>query len=311
MGIAQYPEDAKFADSLLQRADNAMRDAQSRGGGFRFYCEETDAAAARKLKIEHMLHEAFDNGELRLAFQPLINVANGQVVGAEALLRWQQEDGVEISPAEFVPVAEECGLIIRIGDFVLEEACRQLKNWKREGYSSLRMSVNVARAQLMSGSFVDKVREVLQQFELASADLDLELSERGVLSGDYEVITQLHELKQLGVRLSIDDFGVGESAISYLKELPVDVMKIDRSYISGLTDGGKDAAITAGMIALGQSLDLTVVAEGVETPEQLSILQKLGCDEYQGFHMSAAIPSRRIRKANTENPKKIAPPSRT
>ena len=290
MGIAKFPQDASDVDSLLQRADNAMRDAQSRGGGFRFYCAETDAAAVRKLKVEHMLHEAFENGELRLAYQPITNVSSGQIVGAEALLRWQQPDGIEIMPAEFVPVAEECGLMDRIGEFVLNEACRQLKAWQIEGISSLRMSVNVAKVQLMTGGFVEMVQSILRQHSLRPGDLDLELSERGVLSGDYDVINTLHKLKSLGVRLSIDDFGVGESAISYLKELPVDVMKIDRSYIAGLVRGGKDAAITSGMVALGQSLDMTVVAEGVETQEQLEILQQLGCDEYQGFYQSIAVP---------------------
>jgi len=304
VGVALYPQDASEVDSLLQRADNAMRDAQSRGGGYRFYCEETDAAAVRKLKIEHMLHEAFDNGELRLAYQPITTVSDGQIVGAEALLRWQQEDGIEISPAEFVPVAEDAGMMNRIGEFVLEEACRQLKAWQEDGFPSLRMSVNVAKLQLMSGGFVNMVQAVLNQYGLQPADLDLELSERGVLSGDYEVISQLHELKRLGVRLSIDDFGVGDSAISYLKELPVDVMKIDRSYIAGLADGGKDAALTSGMVALGQSLKLTVIAEGVETPEQLSILQDLGCDEYQGFLLSPAIPSEEFTKLIQKTQKK-------
>lgn len=291
IGAAVYPEDADSADSLLQRADNAMRDAQSRGGGFRFYCTETDAAAARKLKVEHMLHEAFERGDLRLSYQPLTDVASGRILGAEALLRWQQPDKSYIPPDEFVPIAEECGLMVRIGEFVLDEACRQLNAWQSDGFQSFRMSVNVARCQLMSGGFVDTVRRMLQNHGVEPACLDLELSERGVLSGNHDVISQLHELKQLGVRLSIDDFGTGDSAIAYLKDLPIDMVKIDRSYISGLSDSDKDAAITSAMIALGQRLNLTVVAEGVETSEQLKILQNLGCDEYQGFLLSPAISS--------------------
>ena len=291
IGAAVYPQDADSADSLLQRADNAMRDAQSRGGGFRFYCAETDAAAERKLRIEHMLHEAFEREELRLSYQPLTDVASGRIVGAEALLRWQQPDKSYIPPAEFVPVAEDCGLMIKIGEFVLDQACRQLKAWQLDGFPSFRMSVNVAKCQLMSGRFVDTVQRVLKKHSVDPSCLDLELSERGVLSGDYDVISQLHELKQLGVRISIDDFGTGDSAIAYLKELPIDVVKIDRSYIDGLAQSDKDAAITSAMVALGQKLDLIVVAEGVETLEQLEILQDLGCDEYQGFHISPAVPS--------------------
>ena len=181
--------------------------------------------------------------------------------------------------------------MIQIGEFVLDQACRQLKVWQLDGFPSFRMSVNVAKCQLMSGGFVGMVQLMVKKHSVAPASLDLELSERGVLSGDYEVMSQLHELKQLGVRLSLDDFGTGDSAIAYLKELPIDVIKIDRSYINGLMEGRKDAAITSAMVALGQRLNLTVVAEGVETAEQLSILQDLGCDEYQGFHLSPAVPS--------------------
>lgn len=304
IGAAVFPQDADSADSLLQRADNAMRDAQSRGGGFRFYCAETDAAAARKLKIEHMLHESFERGELRLSYQPLTDVASGQILGAEALLRWQQPDKSYISPAEFVPIAEECGLMIRIGEFVLDQACRQLKAWQMNEFPSFRMSVNVARCQLMSGGFVDTVRRQVKKHGVDPACLDLELSERGVLSGNHDVISQLQELKQLGVRLSIDDFGTGDSAIAYLKDLPIDVVKIDRSYISGLAKSDKDAAITSGMIALGQRLKLTVVAEGVETAEQLEILQNLGCDEYQGFHLSPAVSSGEFVKLMLKTRKK-------
>lgn len=291
VGVAIYPEDASDADSLLQRADNAMRHARNRGGGFRYYCAETDAAAARKLKIEHMLHEAFDRGELKLAYQPLTEIASGHIVGAEALLRWQQPDSSFIPPDVFVPIAEESGLMIRIGEFVLDQACEQLEAWQLKGDSSFRMSVNVSKCQLMDDDFVNKVEQSLKKYNVKPSCLDLELSERGVLSGDRGVISQLHELKKLGVKLSIDDFGTGDAAISYLKELPVDILKIDRSYINGLSDGSKDTAITSAMVTLGQRLDLTVVAEGVETPEQLSILQELGCDEYQGFYLSPAIPA--------------------
>jgi diguanylate cyclase (GGDEF)-like protein len=296
IGVALFPQDADDVDSLLQRADNAMRDARNRGGGFRIYCAETDAAAARKLKIEHMLHEALERGELRLAYQPLTDVASGRVLGAEALLRWQQPDKSFIPPGEFVPIAEESGLMIRIGEFVLDEACRQLKAWQHDGYPAFRMSVNVSRCQLMSGNFVNTVDRLLMKHDLDPATLDLELSERGVLAGDYEVIKQLHELKTLGVRLSLDDFGTGDSAIAYLKDLPIDVMKIDRSYVNGLTESGKDAAIASAMVALGQRLNLIVVAEGVETIEQLTILQDLGCDEYQGFYLSPAVPSEDFAK---------------
>jgi diguanylate cyclase (GGDEF)-like protein len=288
LGVALYPQDADDADSLLQRADNAMRDAQSRGGGFRYYCAETDAAAARKLRIENLLHEALDRDELALAYQPINAVEGGRVIAAEALLRWPQQDGRFIPPDEFVPVAEESGLIIRIGEYVLDEACRQLKAWHQAGFTLPHICVNVAKAQLISAGFADSVKRILDRHELDARRLELEISERGVLSGDYDVINQLLELRNLGVRLSVDDFGTGKSAIAYLKDLPIDVLKIDRSYIAGLTVDHQDEAITSAMVALGQRLDLAVIAEGVETAEQLAILRDFGCDAFQGFLVSKA-----------------------
>lgn len=289
VGVALYPQDASDADSLLQRADNAMRDAQSRGGGFKFYCTETDAAAARKLRLEHMLHEAMNTSSLSLAYQPIVDANTGEYSGAEALLRWQQDDDTFISPTEFVPIAEESGLMARVGEFVLDQACMKLREWRDSGIELPYICVNVSKVQLMHGGFAQTVRRVLEVHGLNPEQLELELSERGVLSGDFDVISQLHEIKELGVRLSIDDFGTGDSAIAYLKELPVDVLKIDRSYINGLTDNRKDAAIISAMIALGHSLDLRIVAEGVETREQFDALKKLGCDLMQGFYLSQPV----------------------
>ncbi len=291
LGIALYPQDAEDVDQLLQRADNAMRDAQSRGGGFRYYCSETDRAAARKLKIEHMLHEALDSEELSVAYQPIVGVADGNVVAFEALLRWQRPDGTTIPPEEFIAVAEESGLMLRTGEYVLSRACQHLAAWRHSGAVVSYVCVNVAKVQLMSPEFVKTVQRVLAEYQLAPRDLELEISERGVLSGDYQVISHLQELKDIGVRLSIDDFGTGDSAIAYLKELPVGTLKIDRSYIAGFGGDGKHTAIASAIVALGQRLNLTVVAEGVESLEQLDLLRELGCDCYQGF--LAAKPMQR------------------
>ncbi len=296
LGIALYPQDAEDSDSLLQRADNAMREAQSRGGGFKFYCVESDAAAARKLKVEHLLHEALDRNELNLAYQPIVRAADVSLVAVEALLRWRRPDGTELPPKEFIGVAEESGLMIRMGEYVLDEACRQHREWHDAGFEPPLMCVNVSKVQLMSGGFVRFVRRCLERYELDPASLEFELSERGVLSGNYDVINQLHELRSLGVRLSIDDFGTGDSAIAYLKDLPVDALKIDRSYVAGLHDNRKDFAIASAMVALGQRLDLHVIAEGVETPDQLTSLRDLGCDAVQGFLISEAVPPQAVEK---------------
>ena len=291
IGAAIYPQDADTADRLLQRADNAMRDAQSRGGGFKYFCPETDAAAARKLKIEHKLHEALDKGELMLAYQPISETQSQRVAAAEALLRWPQEDGSFIPPSDFIPVAEESGLIMRIGEFVLDEACRQLKTWHQSGIPLPRICVNVAKPQLNSSGFAGLVARIVEGHGLEPHNVELEISERGVLSGNADVLGQLHELARLGVRLSVDDFGTGDSAIAYLKDLPVDVLKIDRSYISGLDRNHKDEAIASAMVALGQRLELEVIAEGVETEEQLEVVTRMGCNAFQGFLVSEALPA--------------------
>ena len=295
LGIALYPEDADNVDSLLQRADNAMREAQGRGGGFKYYCWEFDAAAARKLKIEHLLHEALDRGELTLEYQPIVSTSDGRVTSAEALLRWNNETH-DVTPSEFIKVAEESGLMIRTGEYVLEEACRQLGEWRASGVAVPRVCVNVAKVQLMSGALASVAKRMLDRYGINPPDLELELSERGVLSGDYDVISQLRELRALGVRLSVDDFGTGDSAIAYLKELPVDVLKIDRSYVAGLTSNRKDHAIASAMVALGQRLDLEVVAEGVETAEQLDSLRALKCDAVQGYLVSRALKPQAFEK---------------
>ncbi len=289
LGVAVYPNDADDVDQLLQRADNAMRVAQGRGGGFKYYCSETDRAAVRKLKLEHMLHEALERDELSVVYQPILNVASGKVTAVEALLRWKQADNTYISPDEFIPVAEESGLMLRTGEYVLEQACRQFASWRHSGHSLSRVCVNVAKAQLMSPDFVATVKRTLESTKIDANDLELEISERGVLSGNADVLEQLREIKELGVKLSIDDFGTGDSAIAYLKELPVDTLKIDRSYIAGFADDGKDIAIASAMVALGQRLNLSVIAEGVETGEQLNVLRGFGCDSYQGFLATAAL----------------------
>ena len=296
LGIALYPQDASDVDSLLQRADNAMRDAQSRGGGFQFYCADADAAAARKLKIEHLLHGALNESQLSLQYQPIFSARTGGLSGVEALLRWEQEDGTFIGPEEFVPIAEESGLMSRVGEFVLEQACRQFSRWRDENLDIGLVCVNVSKVQLMDGRFAEVVHRIIETHHIAPQMLELELSERGALSGDYEVINQLHGIKDLGVRLSVDDFGTGDSAIAYLRELPVDVLKIDRSYVAGMESNPKDAAIISAIIALGHSLDMTIVAEGVQSEEQQNALRELGCDELQGFYLSQPVDGRQITK---------------
>lgn len=287
VGIAIYPQDADTVDSLLQRADNAMRTAQSRGGGFRYYNAQSDRAAARKLEIENRLYEAMERRDLALHYQPITTVREGKIEALEALLRWRTADGEELSPDEFVPIAEESGLIISIGEYVIDEACRQLAAWRESGLDVPRVCVNVARAQVISANLPAVVHSAIARHGIRPEELELEICERGVLNGDAEVVERLKELRALGISLSIDDFGTGDSAIGYLKDLPVDVLKIDRSYIADTDE--RTSAMAAAMVVLGQKLGLRVIAEGVETAAQLDMLKRVGCNAYQGFLQSRPL----------------------
>jgi EAL domain-containing protein (putative c-di-GMP-specific phosphodiesterase class I) len=288
-GAAVYPQDSQDAESLLIKAETAMREAKARGAARRFFCSNSEAAAARRLEIEQGLYRALDRRELKLAYQPINDVMTNRVVAAEALLRWPQKDGSFIGPEEFVPIAEEAGLMGRLGNFVVEETCRQLQAWRKATCDGFTVAINVARSQLMDPNFPDVVARYLRDFALPSSLIDFEISERWALSGNDDAIRQLVQLKSLGVRVSVDDFGTGESSIAYLKDMPIDTLKIDRSYVAQLAADGRDSRMIAAMIALAKQLDLTVVAEGVESQAQLRILQSLSCDRYQGFLYSPAV----------------------
>jgi EAL domain-containing protein (putative c-di-GMP-specific phosphodiesterase class I) len=289
IGAALSPDDSTDPNNLLIRAESAMRDARNLGVDFRYFCEEMDAAANRRLQVEQMLHRALESRELQVAYQPINDVVTDTIVAAEALLRWPQPDGSYIAPDEFVPIAEDVGMMIRIGEFVVDSACRQLRAWRDAGFDSLRVAINVARSQLMDPEFPDIVLRSLRKHEVEARYIDFELSERGVISGNADVMEQIHKLKRTGVTISLDDFGMGDSSIAYLKDMPVDALKIDRSYIATLPSDGRESRMVAAMIALARQLELTVIAEGVETRPQLNILLSLGCDQYQGFLRSPAV----------------------
>ncbi|MBT8137732.1 MAG: EAL domain-containing protein [Gammaproteobacteria bacterium] len=294
VGAAVAPVDGETADQLLQHAEIALREAKQRGGGFSMFREPLVAGSARKLQLDSMLHEAIDRAQLYMEYQPLLQVSENRVVGAEALLRWHHPVEGCISPAEFIPIAEKNGLMTRVGAMVIDSACRQLRQWIDAGAEDLRMCINLSLYQLRHNDVVEVVERALHTSRLDPRQVELELSERGVVGRDSKVLSQLHRLKALGVRLSIDDFGTGESAIAYLKELPIDALKIDRSYISGAMRDGRDATIVAGMVALARRLGLTVVAEGVEAVEQLELLREWGCHQYQGFYFSQSVPGGRF-----------------
>ncbi|MGI9264807.1 MAG: putative bifunctional diguanylate cyclase/phosphodiesterase [Gammaproteobacteria bacterium] len=289
IGAAMFPRDCSTADGLLHSAETAMLEAQESGSGFEFFTRPAETTSVRVLNLDRMLRQAVRNGDLELAYQPIMSADSGQVVAAEALLRWQHAEEGMISPADFVPVAEKTGVMQEIGDFVIKSACRQLRQWMNTDLPPIRMSINVSLCQLLRGDVVAVVEQALAENNLEPELLEIELSERGVLNQRPEVVNEISRLKAVGVRISIDDFGTGQAAISYLKDLPVDVIKIDRSYVSGASRSAKDEAIASGMVALARRLDATVIAEGVETEEQLEMLREWGSQECQGFLFSPAI----------------------
>lgn len=291
IGGSVYPPDCTSADGLLQCADAAMRDARDSGVGFSLFTSPVADDSSRQLHLDRMLREAVRNGDLRLAYQPITDSHSGKVVCAEALLRWQHAEEGAISPADFVPVAEKTGLMREIGDFVIRTACAQLRDWMDAGMAPIRMAVNLSLCQLLRGDVVAIVEAALRKNNLQPELLEIELSERGVLNRRPEVLQEILRLKAIGVRISIDDFGTGNASISYLKDLPVDVIKIDRSYLSGTERTARDEALASGMVTLARRLQATVIAEGVETVAQLETLRAWGSEECQGFLFSAALPA--------------------
>ncbi len=293
IGAARFSEDGNSADILLHRAESASLESRQRGGGFQLFREPV-ASGPRLLHLDTLLHEAIEAGQLHVEYQPILDVAESRVVGAEALLRWNHPREGLISPVEFVPVAERAGLMPRIGAFVIDTACRQLRQWMDAGSGHLRMAINLSLAQLHQDDVVNVVGRSLKAWEVPAHLIEFELSERGVVARDPDVLRQLHLLKSLGLRLAIDDFGTGEASIAYLKDLPIDALKIDRSYVEGAVVNERDATIAAGMTALARRLGLTVIAEGVEVARQLDLLRDWGCHQYQGFYFSPAVSAGRF-----------------
>lgn len=308
VGIAISSTGVRRGEVLFQQAETALHEAKRRGGrAWRFYSTAFNGATERKLGMDRMLRRALDHGDLLVHYQPIVELASGRITGAEALLRWPEASLGWVPPAVFVPIAEETGLMLRIGEWVLREAGRQLRSWLDAGMPPVRMAVNVSRCQLEHGRLLSTVRAVLEETELPPDLLELELSERGVLRSEPELVAQLRELKQLGVRLLVDDFGTGDSSITYLRQFPLDGLKVDRSLVDGLQDSPDDAAITAAIVAMAHRLKLEIVAEGVEQQEQLECLTGFGCEQVQGFLFSEAVEPDEFRRLVMAGAPALAP----
>jgi diguanylate cyclase (GGDEF)-like protein len=293
-GIAVFPEDGADADALLRNAEAALKRAKETSERYLFYAPEINARVSEQVDLEHRLRKAVEQGELFLHFQPKFDLATRKVVGVEALMRWRSPDGGLVSPAKFVPVLEQTGLIFEAGQQVLAAAKRTYRGWKMRGLGAPRVAVNVSALQLRRKSFVADVRAALGSVDADGEGIDLEVTESLLMTEVDESIRKLRELREMGLHMALDDFGTGYSSLAYLSKLPLDTLKIDRSFVHGMTEKPDDTSIISTIISLAQSLRLKVVAEGVETEQQAQLLRLLRCDQVQGYLFSPPVPAEKI-----------------
>ena len=291
IGIALYPDNGTDANSLIGNADVAMYLAKENDrNNYQFYSPELNARNLERLQMELRLRHALEEGEFLLYFQPQIDAKSGKIVGAEALIRWLEPELGLIPPGRFIPLAEETGQIQAIGEWVLQQACRHLKKWKQMGLPELPIAINLSARQFKQSSFVDTISQTLGDYKIPAHLLELELTESMLMKDVPQTTAKLNQLKRMGFRISIDDFGTGFSSLNYLRHFPLDVLKIDQSFVRELFDDGAALAIIESIIALARSLGMRTVAEGVETAEQRSILESRGCDILQGYLISRPLP---------------------
>lgn len=297
IGIAIFPDDGESAEELLKNADLAMYYAK-RGGGnsYQYFSARMTAAALRRHSLENHLRKAIERGELDLHYQPQLDVATGEYCGVEALIRWNSQELGPISPAEFIPLAEDTGLIISIGEWVLRQACNQAGAWRNQATSLVRMSVNVSAMQFLHKGFCSLVAAILAETGLEPRILVLELTESALISDEDSALDVLLSLKRIGIQLAIDDFGTGYSSLSRLKNFPIDRLKIDQSFVRDIEQNSDNAAIATAVIAMASSMNMKVIAEGVETDGQLAFLKNKRCNEVQGFLLSKPLSSIQVEE---------------
>jgi diguanylate cyclase (GGDEF)-like protein len=293
IGISLFPDDSEDVDGLMRCADTAMYRAKEAGkNNYQYYTADMNTRAFEFLLLESGLRKALDNDELVVFYQPVIDLSTSKLIGMEALLRWQHPEKGMISPGDFIPLAEETGLIEPIGDWVLRAACEQNKQWQDDGYPAVKVSVNMSARQFSKKNLVENISNILEETGLKPEYLGIEITESVIMQDVKSTISKLQKLHKMGISLAIDDFGTGYSSLSYLKLFPINDLKIDRSFVFNITTDSTDAAIAASVIVLAHSMNLNVVAEGVETKEQLEVLRKQGCDYVQGFLFSRPLSAK-------------------
>jgi diguanylate cyclase (GGDEF)-like protein len=291
IGVAMYPADGNSLDELIKCADTAMYRVKERGrGNFRFYQPQMNVDLLSRMKLDHAMRRAMDDGLFRLHYQPQVALDDGRLLGAEALLRWTDPELGVVSPATFIPLAEESGFIIALGNWVMQDAVLQASAWAAAG-TPVVVSVNVSALQFQQPDFVDQVAQCLESSGLPAHLLELELTESILVQDANEALARLHALASLGLSLAIDDFGTGYSSLAYLKKFPISKLKIDRTFVMGLPNDESDRAIVSATVAMARALKLSVVAEGVETTAQRDYLAELQCASYQGFLCSPGVPA--------------------
>jgi predicted signal transduction protein with EAL and GGDEF domain len=311
IGIATYPEDGLAADVLIRNADTAMYHAKQEGkAAFQYYSAAMNAASVERMTLETGLRRALEDGSLELHYQPQVEIKTGRIIGAEALLRWQHPERGYISPASFIPIAEDSGLILPMGEWVLEHACAQAAAWQKAGLPPIPVAVNVSGVQFQRQDLCSVVRRKLDASGLDPSMLHIEITETVIVSARERAIAVLSQLRELGVRLALDDFGTGYSSLSYLKNFPIDTLKIDRSFVAEMLTHATTASIIEAIISMTRVLGLSVIAEGVEDQAQFKFLQRIGCDAVQGFYVSKPVPAAQFAEllANRGQPLAVAGP---
>jgi diguanylate cyclase (GGDEF)-like protein len=305
IGISVFPDDGTDAETIMKNAGAALfRTKRKGGGGFEFYSTDMNAEAVKRLALETDLRRAIANQEFVTYYQPVINFSSGEVIGHEALVRWQHPELGILAPAEFIDIAEDTGMILAIGDQVFAIAAAQTRHWQDAGLQDLRIAINVSARQFREKNFPDRIARILGHAHLDPQSVELEITETSIMEHGESALTVLSEIRNMGLRIAIDDFGTGYSSLSYLKRLPIDCVKLDRSFVSGATTDPKDAALVMAIITLAHNLDLKVVAEGVETEEQRDFLRLLRCDAGQGYLFGKPMPAAVFEATISGNPRR-------